>query len=49
MGRRAKLKQPISIEEAVSRVKKHLNLPHVRVAKPPGIHFNNIHIFEASL
>ena len=36
MGRRAKLKQPISIEEAVVIVKKHLNLSHVRLAKAPG-------------
>ena len=36
MGRRAKLKQPISVEEAVAMVKKHLNMSHVRLAKASG-------------
>ena len=40
MGRRAKLKQPISVEEAVALVKKHLNLSHVRLAKAPGTEIN---------
>eukprot|EP00123_Amoebidium_parasiticum_P013845 comp22182_c0_seq1/m.32585 comp22182_c0_seq1/g.32585 ORF comp22182_c0_seq1/g.32585 comp22182_c0_seq1/m.32585 type:complete len:388 (-) comp22182_c0_seq1:76-1239(-) len=33
-GRLVKLKEPISVEEFVRRVKKHLNLPNVRLAMP---------------
>lgn len=33
MGRIGKLTSPISVSEAVERVKKHLGLAHIRLAK----------------
>lgn len=35
-GRRADLKESITIQEAISRVKTHLGLPHIRVAVAQG-------------
>jgi hypothetical protein len=37
MGRKAKLNNSISLDEAVQLVKKHLKLDHVRLAKSPGM------------
>jgi len=42
MGRKAKLKKPISLDEAVTCVKQHLKLTHVRLAKAPGMTFSSI-------
>jgi len=42
MGRKAKLKKPISLDEAVTCVKQHLKLIHVRLAKAPGTTFSSI-------
>ncbi|XP_033747026.1 NIF3-like protein 1 [Pecten maximus] len=36
MGRKGTLKEPLSLEDAVSLVKKHTNLEHVRLAASPG-------------
>ncbi|XP_060074607.1 NIF3-like protein 1 [Ylistrum balloti] len=36
MGRKGTLKEPLSLEDAVSIVKKHTNLKHVRLAISPG-------------
>ncbi|OWF56642.1 NIF3-like protein 1 isoform X2 [Mizuhopecten yessoensis] len=36
MGRKGTLKQPLSLEDAVSLVKKHTNLDHVRLAAAQG-------------
>ncbi|XP_045171203.2 NIF3-like protein 1 [Mercenaria mercenaria] len=37
MGRKAKLSDNITLEEAVKLVKQHLKLDHVRLAKAPGV------------
>lgn len=37
MGRKGTLKEPVSLEEAVSLVKQHTKLDHVRLAASPGV------------
>ncbi|XP_042205645.1 NIF3-like protein 1 [Homarus americanus] len=42
MGRKCKIVQPMTIEEAINRIKSHLGLPYVRLALAHGAKLDNL-------